>query len=677
MSKFETQHNHELGQDGVMITEEQKDLILNMHETGIQPAYIYAVMLKLGVQVTTRDIYALCRPRRVLRFHQQCRELFNWVSSQGGQYSYLLEPFQGKDKIVAVFTILPSELLSLQRYGDLIQIDGTHPQLSLRWEVIPVTMLDNDRRLACGGIFFAAYLSTEIVKWLLTVIWQAPGVADKWRVLLTDEDSAFIPAFDLFRQDPELGVPMGLEHRLCGMHKKKNFVGKVLASGLRKEERAVIGGLFDIVAYGDNRTSADAALKRIEEYGNEKLNAYIRAHIKPHLNQFSRSHLGDNFGCGVTTTSNAESMNRMIKYAMVKRRRSLLQAREHFTNRIRNHDREVEAEKASDGGREWLFRESCVNLGRTVSKRIDSEMERAGQWKLEQDDNSFRVRNKEAGDEGTCYFVDFDFNVSKGKCECHLVEHEGIPCSHIIAVHQAVGVPWSADYIHPRWIFAQQEHDEVQDRFDQVAANPPVTESGTEISSASDEEEDVPPPYESQEDNFEEGGEDRVTRPQHLGINEMADNLDQMSSYDVYLALFHFAKSICATAAVSREMARHTMTRFRELMEFIQSDGLPNEEHSQSEEELEAAPGHPPGRPRRCQVAARRASGQTGQDKKCPICSGLHSIDVCPHLPGLEDIRRENMVKETPHRGKRCKICCEPGHTAKTCKHYRGPPRGK
>jgi hypothetical protein len=47
---------------------------------------------------------------------------------------------------------------------------------------------------------------------------------EKWRMLIADEDSAIIPAMKIFQTT--CGLPDEFMHRLCAMHKKKQFHDK-------------------------------------------------------------------------------------------------------------------------------------------------------------------------------------------------------------------------------------------------------------------------------------------------------------------------------------------------------------------------------------------------------------------------------------------------------------------
>jgi hypothetical protein len=55
----------------------------------------------------------------------------------------LTDRIDGEEKIVAVFTILASEVAALRQYGELVEIGGKHPDLHLKQEAIPLTGLNH------------------------------------------------------------------------------------------------------------------------------------------------------------------------------------------------------------------------------------------------------------------------------------------------------------------------------------------------------------------------------------------------------------------------------------------------------------------------------------------------------------------------------------------------------
>jgi hypothetical protein len=81
----------------------------------------------------------------------------------------------GYERVSALLTTLPKDLVALQQYYELIEIDGTQHGLPLRWDVIPIMMLDKGRHLACGGICLAARFTTRIERGPESQIARSPG----------------------------------------------------------------------------------------------------------------------------------------------------------------------------------------------------------------------------------------------------------------------------------------------------------------------------------------------------------------------------------------------------------------------------------------------------------------------------------------------------------------------
>jgi hypothetical protein len=364
-------HNHPL--DPMLFAHRILDsqiikMIRDMSDSNIEPVKIGQWLQTQGINITGAQIYSLCRPGRIHKFESQASDLIKWVRDRGGVFHVFTDQICETETVVAVLVIMPSQMEALCTYADLIEIDGTHPQLSLRWEVIPITLMDSGRHIICGGICFAAYFTTEVVFWLLKILWSYDRVAAIWRVLLTDEDAAFIPAISLLRAIP--GFPVDFEHRICGMHKKKNFSEKVFSCGFSPEQRKTINALFKVIAYSDNIRAVDNGLNEIARLNNASLNAYMEKNILPNLVKFSRAYLGPQFACGLTTTSAAESMNHMLKSGMGRRRLTLQEAFQRFTNRLRFHDQELLLARVRYHRNEKVFACVGLDLAPAVNARI-------------------------------------------------------------------------------------------------------------------------------------------------------------------------------------------------------------------------------------------------------------------------------------------------------------------
>jgi hypothetical protein len=83
-----------------------------------------------------------------------------------------------------------------------IQIDGADAPLKTKWKVAPIAVLDRGHHIQSNGIAFAAFFTTEVIVWLLeTLMDVCPSLSDIWKALISNENSAFIPALEMFRRN--------------------------------------------------------------------------------------------------------------------------------------------------------------------------------------------------------------------------------------------------------------------------------------------------------------------------------------------------------------------------------------------------------------------------------------------------------------------------------------------
>jgi hypothetical protein len=71
---------------------------------------------------------------------------------------------------VVAFKQTPIEPEKFCRYGEVIEIDGTHAPLKTNSELVPITVMNRGRHIHSGGMMFAAYLTADVIGWLLNVL---------------------------------------------------------------------------------------------------------------------------------------------------------------------------------------------------------------------------------------------------------------------------------------------------------------------------------------------------------------------------------------------------------------------------------------------------------------------------------------------------------------------------
>jgi hypothetical protein len=119
------------------------------------------MLLRYGIALSSDDV---CRMAADIpepdqeRYRSDMEELEFEVHKAGGRTSVLM----CGTKKTAVFTITPAELENWRwRFGDVISMDGVQVPNRLRCMTIPVTPLNQERSLACGGVCFTAFETKE------------------------------------------------------------------------------------------------------------------------------------------------------------------------------------------------------------------------------------------------------------------------------------------------------------------------------------------------------------------------------------------------------------------------------------------------------------------------------------------------------------------------------------
>lgn len=230
-----------------------------------------------------------------------------------------------------------NEESNFKEFGDVIFIDGTHIKLNLKWEVIPITLIDKNKNIQCGGILYASLFNEEVIVWFIELLLKFDFVKQNLETIITDEDAAFLIAFNtVFRnpfdtianlpitykdvlkmedkkvkEDDPLKTIFTIKHILCAFHKTKNFLKKINSLGFCDEEKESFEYLFDQICYSSNHDKAMEHLGKLLEV--PKLRNNLEKEVVPYLHMFARSCLNGSHCLRYNVTSPAESMNHMLK----------------------------------------------------------------------------------------------------------------------------------------------------------------------------------------------------------------------------------------------------------------------------------------------------------------------------------------------------------------------------
>jgi hypothetical protein len=439
---------------------------------------------------------------------------------------------------------MPEDNAILAEFGDVVEIDGTHGPLTTNWEIIPITVLDRGRHVHCGGIVFTAYVTTDVIHWLLKVLFEScPALAHHWKALISHEDSAFIPAVELFMQPIEL--PEGFQHILCVMHKERNLVKKINRCGLARKDRERAASLFCQVIYSDQRSYVQERLDALIAMDIPRLTKYIGKHITPRLSQFAKFLMPAIFTTRPNTTSAAESMNRLLKVGMPGNQ-ALVAARQWFTRRLNQHSAELQAHAIRRRNSPIPVEDFLgIYLEPEIRKKILNLLDSTKDRELAERDASYLVRSLRLPD--VVYIVQQDEDDGLFHCNCSGMIQIGYPSIHQMAVIIHMDQLPTIGYFNPRW-FTPAPVVRQRDQEDDVWTQGDMT---------SDEDIDVV--------NQAEGTEQSLLEVHDWDIDRTLEELPAMSTRSAYLTLFHFTRGICGMAARDHERSCRLLRVLHEL----------------------------------------------------------------------------------------------------------------
>ena len=671
-SRLRLQHNHTLDPDKYSVytlPEDKQDLIRKMIDTGISPTLIQRFLINTGEkELSTLQIRKLSGKSKEFRA-SETEELCEYMESVDGFFERMETRMDGKTYVHAVFTAMPFELENLKRFGDVIWLDGTQRQNYLSWEIVPVTVIDQFKRIRSGGVFFVSRGDQEVIEWILETLLRNEDLKDQLETIITDEDTAFIPAFNsvvsAFNRDSERS---DIVHVLCAFHKEQNFIKKLMKCGLNRIQCETAKDLFKIVCYSSHRQACDDAIEDLKKM-SPKLAKYINKHVIPVTNKFTRAYLTDVWTKGYNTTSPAESHNNMIKSGMVPGRvYTLKQMRIDITATHRGAEISFRDKISSSFvNAHFTFTMHDIMLSPKIREQIDIAIKQSSDYSV-------------CLAESTVIHPDtpqYKYKITESRCTCGKHVHSGLPCAHLLAMLAKEGhdveEDFPVDLISERWIIPSED-----------AVLIPVNRDGQIEDDAEDGEEGL------QEDLSDEAfpASNPLDEPPGNGCFEERDLITALTDKDRfaqqkerYLTLFHLAKTVVSIGSrdhdVSVKLRVDLQGILDELLDLPETvAGASQHPSSSSSEEEESAPASDSdevvdvqdvvrrrrGRPRKEPSLAERFPGR----RKCVLCGGSHGIQACEKYEAFAAAVEHNEAIEDGER-RRCSVCRGVGHNRKSC----------
>jgi hypothetical protein len=542
----------------------------------------------------------------------------------------------GEERRAGVLVVTEWEMANLQRFGDVLWLDGTSLKNDLGWTTWPITLCDDRKKLTSGGVFFTAFENEEAFVWLLQTL--EPLVHNQLKTIFTDEDSALCPAIVWFREN----VRGDVFHRICYWHKRRNFRKAVDRARVTPTVRDEALRLFDVVCKDPADAEVEEAIAKIRLL-IPSIAEYLEREVCSRLDLFTEAFRGGALTLGYSTTGLSESANNLIRRILPAALLSLIDIRKGVTKAYQikalGDDRTILHERHPQGAREaWLhgakLEKPIIRWIEEISKAADACTITLANVTVAEDSD---VQFFEACVQGHRSFL-IRQTPSELACECDRLSGTGLPCCHLVALFRKCGHGFfPVQLIARRWIRspgASIPALPVMRIQDDDSARKVVAASVT-----SDEDDDQRPTAD---------GDDQLPGP----ADEPPARLPGQSRR--YQILNVLGKQIAQKGADNPDKFEAAHERLVELL-----DSMTEERDG----DVRDARGRPKGRPRK--HGHSQPDDSPGPKPRCPLCdSDAHKLTKCPHYPIFDDERREY---DGSTEGRCCSLCLFAGHRKSNC----------
>ena len=465
VTSYYSVHNHFI-QPGIYahftLTDQVKQMIITLMKANTPFQNIMtAVKDATGISLSSYQLRNICKSSKVSTTNTESEDLINYVNSKNGIAIPIETP--DEDGIIhrhGVATFNESELNNLEKYGDFIALDPTFTPMISDWSIIPITVVNSERRIKSGGLILTSTNSANTFKVILKLLTTELPCKDKLRTVCSDDDTGLDSAF---QQLIESTIPEEQEARnriaslkrvICFWHKSSNFVKFLQNLGLPPDIKARCIDIFHQIGTSREETNVATCIELLRQV-HDSIAEYIDTHITPKIQNISKVGLKDTFTCGYISSSIAESANSRIKSYISGKALTLLEMRIALDNIIANdttNDQYVKIVKPHKM-KDPLVLEMIVtfNISPRIAESIAGSIRKTERLSLLKLNNEYKI-SEEITDRNGKVLRTENYIVKDGHCSCFKFEQSGLPCSHIIKVYQYEQIPISNLPINRRWM---------------------------------------------------------------------------------------------------------------------------------------------------------------------------------------------------------------------------------
>ena len=629
MPQCTLEHNHPMLTSGrEQLPDEVESCARSMLAVGIaRPLILAFIQERTGRFLTRQELSNLFEAESVDAIGTESADLIAHVETEGGM-CYPFDIPSGDDFVrAAVFTLTAIEATNLERFGDVLFLDGTAIRNAMGWTTVPVTLVDDSKEILSGGLLFTAFEREEIYLWFIQTLHII--LANKLRTIFTDEDSALVSAIVRLQvEHPEIA------HRLCVFHKRRNFEARVRSFTRDARVSTEAGKLFDEFVYGKTEDIVEQAIEQLRKLIPE-LVGYIDSELRAYIPHLTEAFRGEALTLGYHSTGVSESSNHMLLRNLPAATHTLTDIRQGFS-RAHQIKAATRVEKITRQFQiiHFLEKDFGVKLHRPICHWIDRLVAQSKVWHTQRSDE-FGVYESHYNE--TIWLLRYDGETAP-QCQCNETSATALPCPHMIALFREIGGPqcFPVQMIAPRWIPNFNEIEMPTLPALQIEEHDQMLRALSNVSSDSEQEEGP---------GMEGRGDDSEFPDTVAGRNE--------TTTERYRRVLYIGKEIAQKASRNEERYDGIVEALRHIRDSL-SEVVSGE--------IRDAVGKPKGRPR------GRGHSRPGPiaPKRCPLCdSAGHNLIDCRYYAIF---RSEQGKFSTESQSKmHCKLCGHPGHRKNTC----------
>jgi hypothetical protein len=622
------------------LPEEAADVVRKMKSVGITSIPICEfIRSKYEMAILPIDVEAISATVDFDRTQEDTEQLEAEAGERGERVDFFMVESALSSVRVGCFTQTTEERHNLDAYGDVIFLDGTAIENALRWDTFPITLLNKNRQICSGGVFFLGLQTTEVFTWVLRTIHGMIG--EKWETLITDEDSAMMIAVPTFIQEVS-----PIRHYLCIFHKYGNIRRHINQLSCPKDTKLLLIRLAQTICYAKSSVEVEHALDQMIETAPD-LQHYLDTNVRPLIPLFADCFKGDKLTLGYRATSVAESANAMIRHHLPGTALRLADLRR-VISRAYSYRRQPPPGPilVSNEMRE-IIASTGLNLEANIIEILEKLISKSKRMVVEViPDQGILVTDGQKS-----YFVEPE------RCQCGDSVCWGLPCPHLILAYRHFQNTFPAALVHPRWLVAPPDQPfpelELIVRMEAITDSSSDGSDAQEMSSSSSDEDDSIPI------------EDLAIMPEEDSREIQGDPDDQDPGSDRarFLTLWQAAKEIARLGQFGgvypwvRDQLRMITQQLIESGEPELPPPPPIDQRAQRKR----------GRPRTTGHSDQAREAAAVRRRKCQLCgSASHTLADCGHRQVLD-----NIIKDYPGRqedgSRRCRICRYSGHNQATC----------